>query len=276
MKKNLIIAEIGINHNGDMELAKHLIDKAKNAGCDAVKFQKRTIEDVYTKEELDKPRESPFGTTNREQKEGLEFSIEQYKELEEYTKKKRLKFIVSCWDLNSLKLIEENLNVKYHKVASALLTDKNFLLALNETKKPIILSTGMSNSKEIDKALNVLKNVKYLLACTSTYPTKKEEINLKHITILKEKYPHLKIGFSNHYSGLDACVGATALESECIEFHITKDRSMYGSDQPASIENVKGMVEAIRNMEIMVGDGNKVVYEDEKPIISKLRKINNL
>ena len=136
MKKNLIIAEIGINHNGDMELAKHLIDKAKNAGCDAVKFQKRTIENVYTKEELDKPRESPFGTTNREQKEGLEFSIEQYKELEEYTKKKRLKFIVSCWDLNSLKLIEENLNVKYHKVASALLTDKNFLLALNETKKP--------------------------------------------------------------------------------------------------------------------------------------------
>ena len=138
-----IISEIGINHNGDIELAKELILKSKKSGCDAVKFQKRDIESVYTKEELDTPRESPFGTTTREQKEGIEFSIEQYKELEKFSKEQGLEFIVSCWDTVSLDLVEEHLDVKYHKVASALATDKTFLQKLNDTKKPIILSVGM-------------------------------------------------------------------------------------------------------------------------------------
>ena len=251
-----IIAEIGINHNGDMDLAKKLIKNASESNCNAVKFQKRTINEVYTKEELDKFRESPWGTTNREQKEGLEFNIEQYKELEAYSISEGLDFIVSCWDLQSIDDIENNLNVKYHKVASALATD-------------------MMTVDEINSAVNILDNVEYILACTSTYPTKADEVNLKHIQTLKSKY-NQKIGFSNHYNGLDACVGATALGAECIEFHITIDRTMYGSDQPASIENVKSMVTAIRTMEKMVGDGVKVVYETEKPIASKLRKINNI
>ena len=270
-----IIAEIGINHNGDMDLAKKLIKNASESNCNAVKFQKRTINEVYTKEELDKFRESPWGTTNREQKEGLEFNIEQYKELEAYSISEGLDFIVSCWDLQSIDDIENNLNVKYHKVASALATDKSFLEKLNRTGKPIILSTGMMTVDEINSAVNILDNVEYILACTSTYPTKADEVNLKHIQTLKSKY-NQKIGFSNHYNGLDVCVGATALGAECIEFHITIDRTMYGSDQPASIENVKSMVTAIRTMEKMVGDGVKVVYETEKPIASKLRKINNI
>lgn len=271
-----IIAEIGINHNGDMAIAKELIDIAKLAGCDAVKFQKRTINEVYTQEELDKPRESPWGTTNREQKGGLEFSIGEYKELEKHTKTKGLDFIVSCWDIPALKEIEANLNVNYHKVASALLTDKDFLMALNDTGKKIIVSTGMSTETEVSKAMLVLNNVEYILACTSTYPTKVEEINLKYIDTLKKDYEHTKIGFSNHYSGALACHGAVARGAECIEFHITKDRTMYGSDQSASIAHVDILVDGIRILEKMVGDGNKVVYIDEVLIADKLRKNNTI
>jgi len=274
---NYVIAEIGINHNGDMKLAKRLIKKSADAGCNAVKFQKRTIDLVYTKEELDVPRESPWGTTNRQQKDGLEFSLEEYKLLEEYSLKCGVDFIVSCWDVQSIEDIENNCNVKYHKVASALATDRQFLEKLVKTGKKIILSTGMMTSKEIDSAISILgDSVEYVLACTSTYPTKAEEMNLRHITTLKKLYPSIKIGFSNHYSGLDACIGATALGSECIEFHVTHDRTDYGSDQPASIENVNGMVEGIRMMEKMLGDGVKVVYETEKPIAAKLRKVNNV
>lgn len=271
-----IIAEIGINHNGDMKLAKQLIRSAAKAGCDAVKFQKRTIEEVYTKEELDADRESPWGTTNREQKNGLEFNMKQYLALEKYASSYNLDFIVSCWDEKSVDDIENNLNVKYHKVASALATDKSFLEKLNKTGKPIILSVGMMTEEEIESAVGMLDNVGYILACTSTYPTRPEEVNLKHINTLKGKYSDCRIGFSNHYSGLDACVGATCLGAECIEFHITKDRAMYGSDQPASIENVTAMVESIRNMEIMLGHGKKVVYDTEKPIAAKLRKVNDI
>ena len=276
MKKTYVIAEIGINHNGDFDLAKELIVIAKTHDCDAVKFQKRDIESVYTKEELDALRESPWGTTNREQKMGLEFSIEQYKELESFSNDLGLDFIVSCWDMNSVDLIEGNLNVKYHKVASALLTDKEFLEKLNSTGKPIIVSTGMSTEEEIDAALNILNNVDYILACTSTYPTKDEEINLNYITTLKQKYPNYKIGFSNHASGLIPCYGASALGSECVEFHITKDRTMYGSDQAASIEHVSELVSGIRKMETILGNGVKVVYDTEKPIAKKLRKINDI
>jgi N-acetylneuraminate synthase len=277
MSKTYIIAEIGINHNGDINLAKELIDNSASSGCNAVKFQKRTIEDVYTSEELDKPRESPWGTTNREQKEGLEFSIEEYKELEKYTKNKGLDFIISCWDLNSVKLVNENLDVKYHKVASALITDKEFLLALKSTGKPVIVSTGMTTQENVDKAMSILgDSVVQILACTSTYPTKAKEINLNYIKTLKDKYPNLMVGFSNHYSGALACHGAIVAGAEVIEFHATKDRTMYGSDQAASIENLNALVEGIRALEVMVGDGVKVVYEDEKPIAEKLRKNNTL
>jgi N-acetylneuraminate synthase len=276
MKKTYIIAEIGINHNGDLDLAKELIVKAQSSGCDAVKFQKRDIDSVYTKEELDAYRESPWGTTNREQKMGLEFSIEQYKVLESFSNNLGLDFIVSCWDLNSLKLINENCNVKYHKIASALLTDKEFLNGINKTGKPVIVSTGMSTEEEIDMALSILENVEYVLACTSTYPTKDEELNINYIKTLKQKYPNYKIGFSNHASGLIPCFAAVSVGSECIEYHITKDRTMYGSDQAASIENSEELVSGIRKIESIMGDGIKVVYETEKPIAKKLRKVNDI
>lgn len=273
-----IIAEIGINHNGDISIAKELIDTAASTGCDAVKFQKRTIDVVYTKEELDKPRESPWGTTNREQKEGLEFSIKEYKVLQSYTKEKGLDFIISCWDIDSVRLVEENLSVDYHKVASALMTDKDFLLSLKDTGKKIIVSTGMTDKTDIQKAIDVIgiDSIEFILACTSTYPTKAGEINLKYIDTLKKEYRNNKIGFSNHYSGALACHGAVARGAECIEFHITKDRTMYGSDQSASIEHVDVLVDGIRKLELMIGDGEKVIYEDEKPISDKLRKVNNL
>ena len=276
MKKTYIIAEVGINHNGDLDLAKQLIDKAKESGCDAVKFQKRTVDIVYSKDELDTSRKSPFGTTTREQKNGIEFNMGEYKELETYSKNLGLDFIVSCWDLSSVDDIENNLNVKYHKVASAMLTDRKFLEKLNETRKPIIVSTGLSTEEEIDKALKILDRVEYILACTSTYPTSAEEVNLRYINTLKNKYSNLKVGFSNHYNGLDACVGAVTLGAGCVEFHITIDRTMYGSDQVASIEKTDDLVDSIRKMELMVGDGFKVIYDSEKPIINKLRKVNDV
>ncbi len=276
MSSVYIIAEIGINHNGDLELAKRLIEQSKHSGADAVKFQKRTINLVYTPEELDKYRESPWGTTNRQQKEGLEFSMEQYKELEKYTKDLDMDFIVSCWDANSVDVVEKHLDIKYHKVASALATDKTFLQKLNDTGRPVILSTGMCTTEEINAAIQVLDNVEIVLACTSTYPTKPEEVNLRHIRTLGEQYPDLKIGFSNHYNGLDACVGSVAVGAECVEFHITNDRTAYGSDQAASIEDSYSLIRATRNMELMLGDGQKTVYDSEVPIISKLRKVNDI
>jgi N-acetylneuraminate synthase len=276
MKQIYIIAEIGINSNGSVELTKELIDKAHRSGCHAVKLQKRTIDLVYTKEELDAHRDSPWGTTNREQKEGLEFSIEQHKEFESYSNSKGLDYFVSCWDEESLDLVERNLNVKYHKIPSALLTNRSFIEKVNSTGKKVIVSTGMTTSEEIDNAISLLDNVEYILACTSTYPTKDDEVNLNYITTLKNKYKDIKIGFSNHSNGLTACYGAAALGVECIEFHITKDRTMYGSDQAASIENSDDLVSGSLRISNMLGDGSKKVYESELPIIQKLRKVNDL
>ena len=273
--KTYIIAEIGINHNGDMEMARDLIKKSAESGCNAVKFQKRTIDLVYTKRELDKYRESPWGLTNRQQKEGLELSMDQYKALEKYSTDLGMDFIVSCWDTASVDDVERELNVKYHKVASALATDREFLEKLNSTGKPVILSTGMCTSEQVSAAVRILDNVEIVLACTSTYPTKPEEINLRHIRTMRGNYPDLAIGFSNHYSGLDACVGAVALGAQCVEFHITNDRTSYGSDQSASIEDSKSLIDGIRKMEMMLGDGAKVVYNSEKPIAEKLRKKND-
>jgi len=274
MKKPYVIAEIGINHNGSISLAKTLIDQSYQSKCHAVKFQKRDIESVYSEDELNKYRESPWGTTTRQQKEGLEFSIEQYKELYAYTKNLGMNFIVSCWDRKSFELIENNLDVDYHKVASALLTDKDFLNDLLQSGKKTILSTGMSNEEQIHEAVNILQpNLEYILACTSTYPTSIDELNLKYIQTLKEKYPQYKIGFSNHYSGFEAVFGAVALGSECVEFHITNNRTAYGSDQSASIQNSQGLVDGIFKMSRMIGDGVKKVYNSEIPIAEKLRKV---
>lgn len=270
-----IIAEVGINHNGDMKLAHWLIKEAAAAKCNAVKFQKRDIELVYSKKELDKQRESPWGTTNREQKEGLEFNIEQHKQLEAYTKSLGMDYIVSCWDLNSLDEVESNLHVKFHKIASAMICDKQFLNAINKTDKKVIMSTGMSTMQEIYKSAQCLHNLEYILACTATYPTKPEHINLKVIETYRRIFPGIKIGFSNHYNGHDACIGAVALGAKCIEFHITRDRAMYGSDQAASIEHISKLVEGIKKMDVMRGDGKKVIYEEEKPILDKLRKVNS-
>ena len=269
-----IIAEIGINHNGDIDLAKELIRRSADAKVHAVKFQKRTVEKVYTKEELDQYRESPWGKTNRDQKLGLEFSIPQYEELKTYATDLDLDFIMSCWDIDSIEDVEK-LDVSYHKVASALATDRKFLQRINATGKPVILSTGMCTSEQTGAAVSLLDNIEYILACTSTYPTVAEELNLKHITTLKKEYPKLKIGFSNHYSGHDACVGAVALGAECVEFHITHNRNAYGSDQAASIEEPRSLVEALNKMQLMVGDGIKKVYESEIPIAQKLRKVTD-
>jgi N-acetylneuraminate synthase len=182
-------------------------------------------------------------------------------------------FIVSCWDNDSLNLIENNMNVDYHKVASALVTDVDFLKNLASTGRPVILSTGMSNEEQIDNAVNILsKNLHYILACTSTYPCSIDEINLNYIKTLKNKYPNIKVGYSNHHSGFEATFGAVALGSECVEFHITDDRTQYGTDQSASIQDSKKLVKGIFNMEKILGDGIKKVYDGELPMIAKLRK----
>lgn len=277
MKKDIFVsAEVGINHNGDINLAKELIDLACSAGCDGVKFQKRNVNKVYSEEELNKPRESPWGTTTRQQKEGLELSIEQHVELERYCNSKNIEFGVSCWDTDSLAQVEKYLNVKRHKIASAMLTDKDFINAINATNKPVILSTGMSTTEQISKSISLLKNIEYILACTSTYPTPADEVNLKYISTLKSTYPNVKIGFSSHSSSTMPLYAAAALESEYIEFHITKDRASYGSDQASSIANVTEVVGGIRNVNKMLGTGEKVVFDSEKPILQKLRKIDNI
>lgn len=277
--KVYVIAEIGINHNGSMEIADKLIRKAKEAGCNAVKFQKRDLDSVYTKEELSATRQSPWGTTNRQQKEGLEFSVEQYNKLQTLTKNLGMDFGVSCWDLKSVELMEKFVPLDFHKVASALLTSKDFLLALKATGKPLMISTGMSSADQVSSALAVLGQVDTAMACTSTYPTKPEEVNLRYVQSLRGAFNASqvkRVGFSNHYNGHDACVGAVALGAQVIEFHITMDRTMYGSDQSASIENVHELLNGIRTMELMVGDGIKHVYDTEVSIAKKLRKVTDL
>jgi len=287
MANNVIttIAEIGINANGSVELAKQLIDVASSAGCDFVKFQKRDVENggCYTKEELDAPRESKWGTTNRHQKLGLEFSLKQFNEIDEHCKSKNIQWFASAWDIQSVEFLETNFpSLPYHKVASALLTNKRFLEALKETGKPVIISTGMSTEKQILCACEILgDNVDTILHCTSTYPCKPEEMNLSYITtLIRERTFYQKshrIGFSNHYSGIAWASAAIALGAEVLEFHITLDRSMAGSDQASSLEPnaVKKICEYARLIPQMLGDGRKTVYSSELPIIKKLRKVSD-
>lgn len=276
-----IVAEIGINANGSIEIAKKMIDVAYSAGCDYVKFQKREIESVYSREELDKPRESPWGTTTREQKYGLEFDYPQYWEIDEYCKQKGIKWFVSFWDVNSARIMhQKGFRFPYIKIPSALLTNVPLLIEIKEIVKKtdcrVILSTGMSSTKDIDNAIIYLgPYIECIMACTSTYPTKPEEINAKNVLTLREQYPHCsKIGFSNHYPGLMAMLLAVAYGADMIETHITLDRTMYGSDQAASIEP-QGMFELRKRIDLiekMKGDGIKKIYESEIPIMEKLRR----
>jgi N-acetylneuraminate synthase len=268
-----IIAEIGINHNGDINIAKKLIDLAAFAGCDAVKFQKRTIDVVYSAEELAKPRENPFGTTNGDLKYGLEFGQQEYQEIDRYCKEKNVSWFASCWDEGSVDFIDQ-FDVPCYKIASASITDDGLLRHTKAKGKPIIMSTGMSTLEQIDHAVDVLgKDNLIILHTTSTYPATYEELNLTVIPVLKKRY-NLPVGYSGHESGIASSVAAVALGACIVERQITLDRAMWGSDQAASLgpSGVIKMVNEIRLVETSMGDGVKKVFATEEPIIKKLRR----
>lgn len=269
-----VIAEIGINHNGDVDLAKRLISVAVAAGCDAVKFQKRTVEIVYTAEELAKPRENPFGATNGDLKRALEFDYDDFVEIDQYCRAVKIPWFASCWDEPSVDLINR-FDVPCFKIASASLTDDHLLRHTRATGKPILLSTGMSTVEEIDHAVEVLgkDNLALLHAC-STYPAYYEELNLAAIRTLADRY-EIPVGYSGHESGLPSSVAAVALGACIVERHITTDRAMWGSDQAASLEpnGITKLVSYIRVVERSMGDGVKRVLEREQPILKKLRRV---
>jgi N-acetylneuraminate synthase len=268
-----IVAEIGINHNGSLETAKNLIDTAVSCGADAVKFQKRTVDVVYTPEELAKPRENVFGPTNGDLKRGLEFGLEQYTEIDNYCKEKNIHWLASCWDEKSVDFIEQ-FNPPAYKIASASLTDDDLLLHHRKYDRPMIISTGMSSMEEIEHAVDVL-GLDKLVIChsTSTYPAKSEELNLKMVQTLLDKFP-VPIGYSGHEVGLTPSFTAGILGAQIIERHITADRSMWGSDQAASMEPraFESLVNYLRSLEETLGDGVKKVYDSEIPIREKLRR----
>ena len=273
-KPCFVIAEIGINHNGDLELAKQLIDVAVAAGCDAVKFQKRTIEVVYSAEELARPREHPFGETNGDLKRHLEFGKEQYARIDEHCKKRGVVWFASPWDEGSVDFLEE-FSVPCHKVASASLTDDNLLRHMRATGKPIILSTGMSTLAQIDHAVDVLgREDLIVLHATSTYPAKYEELNLRVIPMLAERFG-VPVGYSGHEPGIAPSLAAFAMGACVIERHLTLDRGMWGTDQSASIEpdELTNLVRDIRLVEIALGDGQKRLLDSEVPIMEKLRRV---
>lgn len=269
-----IIAEIGINHNGSVSLAKKMIDIAVTTGCDAVKFQKRTIDVVYTKEELAKERKSVFGNTNGDLKRGLEFGEAEYKEINEYCKKKGIIWFASCWDEASVDFIEK-FNVPCYKIASASLTDDNLLKYTKSKGKPILLSTGMSTMEEIRHAVSILGEDNLVIYhCTSTYPSDTGEMNLRVIPEFKKEFS-CPIGYSGHERGITPSVIAVVMGANSVERHITNDRTNWGSDQAASLETagLYHMVRDIRQVPILLGDGVKVVYDRELPIIEKLRRV---
>ena len=270
-----IIAEIGINHNGDMSICKNLINVAVECGCDAVKFQKRDIEKVYTKELLDSPRESPWGTTQRDQKKGLEFEMQDYQEIDRYCKEKGIKWFASAWDLNSQKFLQQ-FNCEFNKVASAMIVYDDLLKMIAKEGKHTFISTGMTDYKDIDKAVNIFRkqNCSFeLMHTVSTYPMNVKDANLKMIETLRKKY-QCDVGYSGHESGLAVSFAAAAMGITSLERHITLDRSMYGSDQSASLEpaGLRNLVGTVRKIELAMGDGIKKFLDDEKPIAKKLRQ----
>ena len=272
--KPFLIAEIGINHNGDLEIAKQLIDYAKDANFDAVKFQKRDIDLVYTKKYLESERESPWGTTQRHQKEGLEFGEKEFSYINDYCKKLKINWFASCWDTNSQKFLRK-FNTKFNKVASAMLGNFPLLRLIAEEKKHTFISTGMSTLEEIDKVVELFKknNCPFeLMHCNSSYPMKDEEANLKCIPMLQQRYK-CDVGYSGHENTLvSVSILATALGATSIERHITLDRAMYGSDQSASIEakNLKSLSFVVRNVKNILGDGIKKITDGEKKAREKL------
>jgi len=270
-----IIAEIGINHNGDMGICKKLIDVAADSGANCVKFQKRDIDQVYTQDFLDSSRESQWGTTQREQKTGLEFSAEQYQEIEDYCKFKDLEWFASAWDVNSQKFLRQ-FNSKYNKVASAMIVHTELLKEIASEGKHTFISTGMTTYDDIQDAVNIFRKANCsfeLMHTVSTYPMKDEDANLNMIKTLREKFD-CNVGYSGHEVGLAVSYAAAALNITSLERHITLDRAMYGSDQSASVEpaGFKQLVGAIRKIELAMGDGIKKTIEAEAPIAANLRQ----
>ena len=271
-----IVAEIGINHNGDVELAKKMIDVAKNVGCDAVKFQKRTIEKVYSKEVLDSTRDSPWGKTTREQKLGIEFGRKEYDEIDKYCFLHDMEWYASAWDVDSQKFLRQY-NLKHNKIASAMLTHHKLLETVAEEKKPTFISTGMSTMDEIRKAVEIFK--KYdcpfeLMHCNSAYPMDVSEANLLCIPALKKEF-NCNVGYSGHeVAGYLVCLSAVLLGATSIERHMSLDRTLYGSDQVASLEPLgwTRLVRDIRKTKQILGDGKKRVWDSELPAKEKLRK----
>jgi len=272
-----IIAEIGINHNGDINIAKKLINIAVFAGCDAVKFQKRNIEKVYSKKVLDSPRESPWGETTRQQKMGLEFSEKEFHIIDKYCKKKKIPWYCSCWDVSSQKQMRK-FKTKYNKVASAMLIHKKLLKIIAEEKKYTFISTGMSTMKQIGEAVKIFQISKCpfeLMHSHSAYPMSHNEANLKLISTLKKKF-NCNVGYSGHeVSSYIVCLTAVLLGATSIERHITLDRTMYGSDQAASLEppGLNRLVRDIRIIKTILGDGKKRIWDSELPAQKKLREI---
>jgi N-acetylneuraminate synthase len=269
-----VVAEIGINHNGDLDIARRLVAAAAFSGCDAVKFQKRTVDVVYTADELAKPRENPFGATNGDLKRGLEFGQVQYQAIDDYCRQNSLAWFASCWDEASVDFMER-FGPPCYKIASASLTDDNLLRHHRRTGRPLIVSTGMSTIAEIDHAVEILGTDQLVLMhTTSTYPSRPEELNLRAIPALRERY-QVPVGYSGHEVGLSTSVVAVSLGACMIERHITLDRAMWGSDQAASVEphGFARLVRDIRVLESALGDGIKRVYESEVPVRQKLRRV---
>ena len=269
-----IVAEIGINHNGDIGVAKGLIDVAKDAGVDAVKFQKRTIDLVYSKEMLDSPRQSPWGTTQRAQKEGLEFGLDEYKEIDAYCEEKGIVWFASAWDLESKKFLRQ-FDLKYNKIASAMIVYEDLLKEVASEKKHTFISTGMTTMDQIDRAVEIFKSMNCpfeLMSCVSTYPMDDEDANLSCIKTLQNRYK-CNVGYSGHEVGLAVSYAAAALGITSLERHITLARAMYGSDQAASVESAGfcQLVGAVRKIEKAMGNGELGVNNKEIPIAKKLR-----
>ena len=269
-----IIAEIGINHNGSIDIAKELIDVASESGCDAVKFQKREIDLVYSKELLDSNRDSPWGTTQREQKQGLEFGIDEYKEIDSYCKLKQIDWFASAWDAKSQKFLRQ-FDCRFNKVASAMIVDEKLLSEIASEKKHTFISTGMTDYSVIQNAINIFNDFGCsfeLMHTVSTYPMKDEDANLNMISTLRNKF-NCDVGYSGHEVGLAVSYAAAALGITSLERHVTLDRAMYGSDQSASVEpnGLKQLVGAVRKIELAMGDGKKRILDEEITIAKKLR-----
>jgi N-acetylneuraminate synthase len=269
-----VIAEVGINHNGSLAIAKQLIDVAKEAGADAVKFQKRTINLVYTKELLDSPRESPWGTTQRQQKEGLEFGQDQYAEIDRYCREKGIEWFASAWDIES-QLFLRQFDCKHNKIASAMIVYEPLLQMVAEEKKHTFISTGMSDIKHIARATEIFRKAGCpfeLMHCVSTYPMQDEDANLNRIPALRQHFD-CDVGYSGHEVGLAVSYAATALNITSLERHITLDRAMYGSDQSASVEpaGFRHLVGAVRKIQKAMGDGSLEMQPKEATVAAKLR-----